>query len=165
MPAGRPTKYKREYDEQAYKLCLLNATDKQIADFFGVAEQTINEWKHKHKKFSESIRAGKIKADMEISKSLFERASGAKYKQQRAFKVKEVIYGDNGKRVAERERLETIDVDMQDPPDTKAIEFWLKNRQPGLWRDRQKEEQTENLTEGFKAIASAIMGNDEESSE
>lgn len=34
--AGRPTKYKKEYDDQAFKLCLLGATDKEIADFFEV---------------------------------------------------------------------------------------------------------------------------------
>lgn len=31
---GRPTKYKEEYTDQAYKLCLLGATDKEMADFF-----------------------------------------------------------------------------------------------------------------------------------
>jgi hypothetical protein len=34
MERGRPTKYKEEYNEQAYKLCLLGATDKELADFF-----------------------------------------------------------------------------------------------------------------------------------
>lgn len=32
--AGRPTKYKPEYAEQASKLCALGATDAQLADFF-----------------------------------------------------------------------------------------------------------------------------------
>ena len=29
---GRPTKYKEEYAEQAYKLCLLGATDKELSE-------------------------------------------------------------------------------------------------------------------------------------
>ena len=41
---GRPTKYEEEYNEQAYKLCLLGATDKEIGDFFNVDERTINNW-------------------------------------------------------------------------------------------------------------------------
>lgn len=37
---GRPTRYKAEYAQQAYKLCLLGATDKELADFFHVSGQT-----------------------------------------------------------------------------------------------------------------------------
>ena len=42
---GRPSKYKEEYCEQAEKLARLGATDKEMADFFGVTEQTLNNWK------------------------------------------------------------------------------------------------------------------------
>lgn len=42
---GRPTKYKEEYTAQARKLCLLGHTDKDLADFFEVTFQTINNWK------------------------------------------------------------------------------------------------------------------------
>jgi hypothetical protein len=31
--AGRPTKYRVDYNEQGYKLCLLGATDNDLADF------------------------------------------------------------------------------------------------------------------------------------
>ena len=48
---GRPTLFKEEYLEQAYKLCLLGATDADLADFFGVDEDTINLWKRTHKDF------------------------------------------------------------------------------------------------------------------
>ena len=34
MPAGRPSKFKDEYIEQARKLAALGATDQEIADFF-----------------------------------------------------------------------------------------------------------------------------------
>ena len=37
--AGRPTEYKEEYNEQVYKLCLLGAKDKELADFFNVEEK------------------------------------------------------------------------------------------------------------------------------
>ena len=42
---GRPSAYKTEYVDKAYKLCLLGATDKQMADISGVAESTFNLWK------------------------------------------------------------------------------------------------------------------------
>lgn len=57
------SKYKAEYDELAYNYCLLGATDAQLANFFGVKEQTINNWKNKHKSFFESLKKGKDSAD------------------------------------------------------------------------------------------------------
>ena len=71
---GRPTAYKKEYAEQAMSLCLLGATDQEMADFFSVSEQTINTWKGKHPSFLESIRKGKIEADANVAVRLYERA-------------------------------------------------------------------------------------------
>lgn len=41
---GRPSKYREEYADQARKLCLLGATDADLASFFEVNEDTVNEW-------------------------------------------------------------------------------------------------------------------------
>ena len=78
--AGRPTEYKEEYNEQVYKLCLLGAIDKDIADFFDIQESTLNLWKKKHPEFMEAIKDGKEKADAEVAKSLYKRAIGYKKK-------------------------------------------------------------------------------------
>jgi len=48
---GRPTKYKKEYDEQVYKFALLGLTDVEMADVLGVDEKTFNTWKTKHPTF------------------------------------------------------------------------------------------------------------------
>lgn len=138
---GRPSRYKQEYCVQAYKLCLLGSTDKQMADFFGVAESTINKWKLDHPEFSESIKKGKEIADMEIANSLFERAKGAKVKKKQAIKLKRVEY-NMGRRVLEEERIEIVDVEEELPPDTTSAIFWLKNRNPDQWRDKQQHEHT-----------------------
>ena len=45
-PSGQPTKYKKEYNDLAYKYSLLGATDKEMAGFFDVTEQTLNNWTH-----------------------------------------------------------------------------------------------------------------------
>ena len=73
--AGQPTKYKKEFAEQAYKYCLLGADDKKLAFLFEVSEATINNWKKAHKEFFESIKKGKEIADAEIASSLFHRAN------------------------------------------------------------------------------------------
>jgi len=122
--AGRPTKYKPEYNDQTYKLCLLGATDKEIANFFEVDEATINRWKLDHPEFCESLKGGKEKADAEVGNKLFERATGYKHKDIYITQFKGEIIKE--------------DIIKHYPPDTTAAIFWLKNRQSAKWRDKQE---------------------------
>jgi len=135
-PVGRPTVFKPEYVEQARKLCLLGATDKDLADFFEVCEATVNNWKQSSPEFLESIKGGKRVADSEIASKLYERARGAEWVESQAFKVKKVRYKD-GKRVSEDEEVVMVPVQRAVPPDTTACIFWLKNRKSSEWRDKQ----------------------------
>jgi len=122
--AGRPSKYKKEYAEQAYKLCLLGATDKELASFFEVNEDTINEWKKKHEEFSVSLKSGKVEADAVIASKLFHKAKG--------YNCKAIKFATHEGQITDQvEYIEHF------PPDTTAAIFWLKNRQPGKWRDKQ----------------------------
>lgn len=120
---GRPTNYKKEYAEQARKLCLLGHTDAELAEFFDVSEQTINAWKKAHAEFLESIKKGKAVADGEVASKLFHRATGYEHPEDdiRAVEGKIVI-------------TPTV---KHYPPDTTAAIFWLKNRQGKKWRDKQ----------------------------
>ena len=120
---GRPSRYKSEYAEQARKLCLLGATDEELAGFFGVNADTIHQWKKVHPEFSESITRGKIVADAEVAEKLFQRALGYSHK---AVKIMAV-----DKTVVHEEYIEHY------PPDTQAASLWLRNRQPKKWRDKQ----------------------------
>jgi hypothetical protein len=120
---ARPSKYKSEYAEQAYKFCLLGATDARLAEFFSTSEQTINAWKQTHPEFLESIKRGKEVADAEIAHALFHRAKGYSHKAVKIFQHQGEII--------------TEDYVEHYPPDTGAAMAWLKNRQPKQWRDKQ----------------------------
>ena len=85
MPAGRPSSYRAEYVEQALKLCRLGATDRELADFFDVAESTLNLWKLEHAEFSESLKRGKAEADAEVADKLFRRATGYSHEAVKIF--------------------------------------------------------------------------------
>lgn len=132
MARGRPSKYKPEYTEQAYKLCLLGATDKDLSDFFGASEQTINAWKQQHPEFLESLKSGKIEADAVIAQKLFHRAKGYEHEE-------DYITQYQGEPII----VPTV---KHYPPDTTAAIFWLKNRQPDKWRDKQEREITGHMT-------------------
>jgi len=120
--AGRPTDYRDDYVDQAYKLCLLGATDAQMADIFGVSEQTLNTWKKAHPEFLESITRGKVLADAEIAHSLYHRAKGYSHPEDK-------IFNDEGSAMI----VPTV---KHYPPDTQAASLWLRNRRPADWRDK-----------------------------
>lgn len=125
---GRPTAYKKEYAEQARKLCLLGHTDSELAQYFEVSESTINKWKLDHSEFSESIKKGKEFADGNVADRLYQRAMG-------------YVAPDIDVRVIENKIVETP-LEKYYPPDTTAAIFWLKNRQKDKWRDKQEVEHT-----------------------
>lgn len=135
--AGRPSKYKPEYADQAYKLCLLGATDKDMASFFEVNEDTINEWKNKHTDFSESIKRGKQIADATVAEKLYHRAIG--------YSHPEIITASHQGQITD-----TMEVIKHYAPDPTAAIFWLKNRQPQKWRDKQDIEHSGTMTTEVK---------------
>lgn len=111
---GRPLKYLPDYTDQAFKLCLLGATDIEIADFFDVAESTINNWKHEHEEFSVALKKGKALADANVANKLYQKATGYSHTDEK-------IFNNNG----EAMRVETV---KHYPPDTTACIYWLNNR-------------------------------------
>lgn len=126
--AGRPTDYKEEYCEQAYKLCLLGHTDAEMATFFDIAESTLNNWKIAHPEFMESIKKGKEMADGDVAEKLYHRATGYSHED-----VDIKMYEG---------QIITTPLIKHYPPDTAAAIFWLKNRQRGKWKDKQDHEHT-----------------------
>lgn len=131
---GAPSRYKPEYAKQAYKLCLAGFTDKDLADFFEVDEKTVNNWKLKQADFLAALKKGKAFADGQVAKKLFERATGYQHADIDIKQYEGTII-----------KTELV---KHYPPDTTAAIFWLKNRQPGKWRDKQSiEVNYENLTD------------------
>lgn len=129
---GRPSKYEEEYNEQVKKLCMLGAIDTEIADFFGVAPSTYYEWQEKHPKFRESIKEGKLVADMKVSEALFKRATGYELK---AFKFA----------TADGKITDKVEYMQAYAPDPTAAIFWLKNRQRDKWSDKQEIDHSGNV--------------------
>lgn len=132
MAGGRPSKWKDEFVEQAKKLAVLGATDKEVADFFEVSEATINAWKLRYPEFLESLKVGKEHADSRVERSLFARAIGYRHDAVK-------IFNHQGEIITEP-YVEHF------PPDTTACIFWLKNRKPGEWRDKTEQEVSGNVT-------------------
>lgn len=133
MAGGRPSKYRKEYAEQAKKLCAqLGATEADIAEFLGVATRTVERWKVEHAEFCRALKLGKKVADARVEQSLYRRAIGYSHEAEKIFQ--------HGGAVVRAKTLE------QYPPDTTACIFWLKNRDKANWRDKQDHEHSGSLT-------------------
>lgn len=131
MTTGRKTDYKKEYDRIAQRACKLGATDKDLADMFGVSERTINTWKKKQPSFLQSLKA-KAEADDLVEQALFKRATGAIVKDDSVFNHQGVPLIVEGYK--------------EYPPDTAACVVWLANRRPDKWKkDPGGEQGNENL--------------------
>lgn len=133
-------------------------TDEQIAENLDISVASFYNYKNEHLEFLESLKKGKEVADYEVENALFKKALGYNAKIKKAFKVKEVLY-ENGKRLKETERIEYAEDEVHIPADTTAQIFWLKNRKPNVWRDKQELEHKANngildeMTEYFKKKA------------
>lgn len=130
---GRDSKYNTEFNDQARKLCLLGATDAELADFFDVCEATINNWKAQYPAFLASVRAGKTKADAEVADSLYRRATGEEIIVEKAIK------GEDG-------RHAVVTLKQFVPGDVTAQRLWLLNRRKHDWRDKQEIDHSGHVT-------------------
>lgn len=136
MPAGRPTSYKPEYAELAFKFSLLGADQQRLANFLGVGLRAITTWQEKHPEFARALKKGKDEADAKVADSLYNRARGYTYVEERTVKLKRIEYDEKGKKKAEQEHVEVVPITRRAPPDPTSMIFWLKNRQRKEWRDR-----------------------------
>jgi hypothetical protein len=125
---GRPAGYKPEFAEEAKTQCEEGATDQELADFFKVGVRTLYRWKNNYPEFRQALKVSKDQADDRVERSLYERATG--------YERDEIDI-----RVVNGEIVKTP-IRKFYPPDTTAAIFWLKNRKPAQWRDKQDIEHT-----------------------
>lgn len=142
---GRKSAYREEYVQLAENYSLLGATDKEMADFFGVTERTLSQWKKEYPEFLQSLKKGKNIADANVASKLYNRAIGYDY-EEKHFETKP------SKKDAPPELVEAKRIKKHVPADTTAAIFWLKNRQPEKWRDRKEVDANVNLSDELESM-------------
>lgn len=149
MEAGRPTKYEVKYNAQVYKLCLAGYIDQEIADFFEVHTDTINEWKKVYPKFKAALQKGKKLADLKVVESLFKNAVGYQTTEvtfEKCGDKQTVSVSTAGEIMANDEYKKKVVVkDVPGIPSTQI--FWVKNRINQHWRDKQELEVSQKVIE------------------
>lgn len=111
-------------------------TMEQIAECMNVSRSTLNEWVKKYSDISDTLKKSKEVADRRVENSLYERAIGGTHEVKKAVKLKETYYDKQGRK-CEKEHIEHVIEEVYTPGDTTAQIFWLKNRKPEVWKDKQ----------------------------
>ena len=106
--------YREEYAEQAFRLCLLGHDDDDLAKAFQVERHELVAWKLKQPEFAAACKRGRLEADSLVAESLFRRATGYDYQEEKAFSFQGAAF--------------TKMVEKHVPADVKAAVFWLTNR-------------------------------------
>lgn len=121
-------------------------TDEQIAGNIGVRRETLYDWKKKYPNISNALKRGKEVVDRQVENALLKRALGYQYD--------EVTHEREYNQETGEFHLVPIKVVTKEVhPDTTAQIFWLKNRRPDKWRDRQDIQHSGNMNVNHNPFA------------
>lgn len=121
-------------------------TDEQIAKKLGISKTTLYKYENEHTELFELLKKGKEVVDYEVENALLKRALGYEYEE----KTYETKYNERTDKLEEKL---TKRVRKQVPPDTTAQIYWLNNRKPKQWRNKQDI----NLSDNGMSLADAIQ--------
>lgn len=139
------SKYQEDFPLLAEGYARDGLIDKEIAMKLGISEQVFYDYQKRYPEFSESIKRGKAPVDIEVEKALLKSALGFEYEeiQQEA----RIIAGKEYKVIRKVKRFV--------PPSNTAQIFWLKNRKPNKWRDKQELDIGSDVTIEVKIVKNA----------
>jgi len=158
-----------KHPQQVKELAEAGKTNEQIADALNIDPATLKRWMQKNPEFRATIKTGKDYADGEVVDSLYNRAKGYKITEKKVIQIgdeRTEIDGDGKEFRVKAVRREITEKEVL--PDPTSMIFWLKNRQPKDWRDKQvqeitgkdgapiKTETTLNITEEVKKLVGIL---------
>lgn len=147
---------KSKWEDVKEKLILVEGwarnglTEEQIAKNLGIGVSTLSKYKVEHIEIVEALKKGKEIVDFEVENALLKRALGYKYTE--VTKERILRKDERGQPSVDihgfptYEMVVTRTVKKEVAPDTTAQIFWLKNRKPKQWRDKQDIEHSGNVT-------------------
>jgi len=131
----------KKHPAMVKELAEAGKTNQQIADALNIGISTLKNWMGDNPEFLATIKKGKDYADGEVVDSLFKRAKGYQITEKKIIQLgDERTERDSDERefrITKQRREITVKEVLPDPT---SMIFWLKNRQPQDWRDKQQVE-------------------------
>lgn len=123
---GRPVIFSNDIMDQTYRAAaIFGANDKQLAEFLGVGESTLNYWKRVYPEFKRVLEQGKMEADVHVAEALYKCAVGYEY-------------NDYYVTVDPQGHEHIIPKKVKVPANYNAAYKWLNVRQRSKWADPVK---------------------------
>ena len=143
-PRGRPPKYRPEFAERVTDLCLLGATNEELAQVFGVEDADDHRWlDQQHPEFRQAVKRGPRARRHEGRARALPQGHRAMDPARRQDRHQN---RDPARRHPEIKSEHIVPYVEHFPPDTAAAFIWLKNRQPHRWRDKKEVHETGDHT-------------------
>ncbi|MDD3119187.1 MAG: hypothetical protein PHQ27_08420 [Victivallales bacterium] len=125
------SKYDDSFPLRAEGLARNGLTDEAIAAALGISCSTYYSYRKTYPVFAAAIRRGKLPVDTKVENALLRQALGHTYRETH---LEDIIDRKTG---AVREEQKRRVVIKQVSPNVTAAIFWLKNRCPEKYRDKQ----------------------------
>ena len=122
------SKYNKTFPAKVEAMAKKGMIDKDMAKALGISEASFYKYLEKNVEFLEALKRGKAPVNEEVV-ALLKRALGYDYIE----KTIEAVIDEKGN--AKGQKIKTTT--KQAVPDVTAQIFWLKNRMPKEWRDKQ----------------------------
>lgn len=114
------------------------ATDEHLSKILGINRDTLHQWYKSHPDFKAAVASARDRHKTEVlEKSLIKRAQG--------YEVIEKETGHRGRQEVDIVKTKHV------PPDTAALQFFLKLRAPDRWKDKDEDKHGE-LAEVYAMI-------------
>lgn len=122
-----PKNYRDWMPERAKELCAEGATQKEVAEYFGIAKSTLQQWSHRIPELKNALKLGNDLAMDRLERTAYEMATGYTLMTKQIIKLKD----ERG-----REMIEEREVEVMIPPNSDMLKWLLKNRRPDDWKDK-----------------------------
>ena len=112
-----------EHENEVAMLAMRGATDREIAETFGVSYTLLRKWRRMYPSLDSAIESGRTRADARVVAALHKKAIGYEYDEEVVIRA--------GEGFVDKTKLRKVA-----HPDTGAIKYWLNNRQKEHFADR-----------------------------
>ena len=113
-------------------------TDEEICENLGIKKSAFYVYKNKYPDFKELLRFDRELTDAEVENQALDNAKGFFYEEEVVVMETEKFYDDEGKKIKEVTTPKVVPIKKRRLPDQHAVQWWLKNRMPGKWKDKQE---------------------------
>lgn len=110
----------------------------EIAHNMGINRKTLTEWEKKYPPIGNALSRAREVADIIVENALYKKCIGYNATVKKLHKLRRVEYDpETGRKTREYDELVEGIEEVHVPADTTAQKYWLGNRKPDTWKDKQ----------------------------